>query len=349
MSQYRVMPMPEANRSDAAAAGLSFLLVVVAVAFGCWVVGSRGIDIGTDTRVYAGFFEGLGHTKVQTRLEPGFVLVSYAIRKLGFGVHGYQGALFGLLLLTAFIACRKYYRGLAAERGFMTFLAASVMLLYFSPMFVNGAINAVRQGLAALLIFTALMAFQRRQLLQFFVLGGLASTLHVSSLMYLACAPALLVSARVLRYIAAAAFLLYVSGLSMKLVQALIPELYGFVMTYAMNPDYKSGVRVEFAVFSIFWYVLPHVMAPLVREQQREYVLQSAAVYLVMVLPFFAVGWGSYSNRFLLPAWLAASLIVAAVLCWSRVGILRNPFLIHLGLIVSCGALYYYVRNVIVI
>lgn len=349
MTQTPVLPVPAANRSEAAASGLSFLLVVLAVAFGCWVVGSRGIDVGTDTRVYAGFFEGLGHTKVQTRLESGFVFISYVIRKLGFGVHGYQGALFGLLLLTAFIACRKYYRLLAAERGFMTFFAASVMLLYFSPMFVNGAINAVRQGLAALLIFTALMAFQRRQFFQFLVFGGIASSLHVSSLMYLACAPALLVNAKVLRYIAAAAFLLYVTGLSMKLVQALVPELYAFVMTYAMNPDYKSGVRVEFAVFSIFWYVLPHALAPLIREQQREYVLQSAAVYLVMVIPFFAVGWGSYSNRFLLPAWLSASLIVAAVICWNRVTVVRNPLLIHLGLIVSCGALYYYVRNVIVI
>jgi hypothetical protein len=32
-----------------------------------------------------------------------------------------------------------------------------------------------------------------------------------------------------------------------------------------------------------------------------------------MVLPFFAVGWGSYSNRFLLPA-ACGSLIVAAIM-----------------------------------
>ena len=76
---------------------------------------------------------------------------------------------------------------------------------------------------------------------------------------------------------------------------------------------------------------------------------QNSAADVVMVLPFFAVGWGSYSNRFLLPAWLSASLIVAAILCFSRVSILRNPLLIQIGLLVACGALYYYVSNGIVL
>lgn len=135
----------------------------------------------------------------------------------------------------------------------------------------------------------------------------------------------------------------------MQLVKAFVPALYAFVQEYAANPDYRSGVRVDFAVFSIFWYLLPHMFAPLIREPQRERILQGAAVYLVMVLPFFAVGWGSYSNRFLLPAWLAASLIVAAILCCSRLPVLRNPLLIQAGLLGSCVALYYYVSNGIVV
>lgn len=349
MTAYTAIPAAPANRADAAAAGLSFLLIVGAVLLGGWVVGTRGIDVGTDTSVYAGFFESLGHTKVQTRLEPGFVFISYVIRMLGFGVHGYQAMLFWLLLLTAFVASLKYFRYVEAEKGFLTFLSASIMLLYFSPMFVNASINAIRQGLVALVVFSALLSFQRRQWLQFIVLGAIATSVHVSALLYLACAPALLVSPRVLRYIAAGAFLLYVSGLSMKLVQMFAPPLYAFVMSYAFNPDYRSGVRVDFAVFSIFWYVLPHLFAPLIREAQREQVLRSAAVYLVMVLPFFAVGWGSYSNRFLLPAWLSASLIVAAIICYSRISVLRNPLLIHFGLIVSSGVFFYYVRNSVVI
>jgi hypothetical protein len=101
--------------------------------------------------VYAGFFESLGHTAIHTRLEPGFVFISSALRTLGFGVIGYQISLFALLLLFAFIACRKYFNHIGGGRGFAMFLTASVTLLFVSPMFMNGAINAVRQGLAAFL------------------------------------------------------------------------------------------------------------------------------------------------------------------------------------------------------
>ena len=346
---YATVPLPEPNRADVAASGLSFLMVVLAGVFGCWAVGTRSLDIGTDTSVYAGFYESMGHTAIHTRLEPGFVFFTWLVRQLDLSVVGYQVCLFALLLVIAFIACRKYFNYIGGGRGFMVFLTAAVMLLFVSPMFMQGAINAVRQGLAALLVFTSLLSFHRRQFFQFFLFGGIAASLHLSSLMYLACAPVLLLGPRSLRWIAAGSFFLYVSGLSMKLVQTLMPSLYVFVQEYAANPDYRSGVRVDFAVFSIFWYVLPLMLAPLIRESRREAIVNSTSIYLVMVIPFFAVGWGSYSNRFLLPAWLSASLIIAAVFTYSRVPLLRNPLLIQCGLIGACVALYYYVSNGIVV
>ena len=44
----------------------------------------------------------------------------------------------------------------------------------------------------------------------------------------------------------------------MMLVRTAMPSLYDLVMTYTAEPDYRSGVRIDFAVFSIFWYALPH-------------------------------------------------------------------------------------------
>lgn len=336
-------------RTDAATAGVSALLLLAVFAFGMWVVGSRGIDVGTDTSAYANFFERIGPNPIQTRMEPGFVFVSWLMKMGGLGVKGYQAGLFGLLLLIATVAARRYFLYLGAQRGFLTFLSASVMLLFLSPMFVNGSINAVRQGLAALLVFASLMSFQQRRWGLFAIFGALATSFHLSSLLYLACAPALLLSPRMLRWVAAAALLAYASGLSMMAVRALAPPLYTFVMTYAFNPEYRSGVRLDFALFSIFWYVVPHLLAPLVKAEYREELLHGAAVYLVMVLPFFAVGWGSYSNRFLLPAWLSVSLILAALLCFNRVPLFRSPLLIRFGLLASCVVFFFYVKHSVVI
>jgi hypothetical protein len=170
---------------------LSFLLLVGVCAFGCWLIGTRSIDTGTDTSTYAGFFARLGQDAITTRLEPGFVAISYVLNRLGLGVTGYQAALFALMLTTVLVSTRKYFTYLASPRNYLTFLSASLMLLYVSPMFVNASINAVRQGLAALLVFVALLSFQQRKWWQFVLYGAVACSLHSSSALYLLFAPAL--------------------------------------------------------------------------------------------------------------------------------------------------------------
>ncbi|MGN6224948.1 EpsG family protein [Pseudoxanthomonas sp.] len=328
---------------------LGLILLGGVALFACWLVGTRPLDIGSDTETYAGFFENLVQGVPETRLEPGFVYLSYALYRLGLDVTGYQFALFALLLVLVALAVRRYQRYLETPVTWQTLLCASLLLLFVSPMFTNASINAIRQGLAAPLVFVALLAFHRRQWGGFFLAGALAASLHLSSAMYLICAPALLLSTRWLRVLAAGAFLAYVSGLSMLAVRVATPGFYDVVMEYTANPLYRSGVRVDFAVFTIFWYLLPHLLAPLIQAGWRQRIMDSTSVYLVMSLPFFIIGWGFFSNRYLLPAWLAVSMILAAVLCHARIAPLRNPLLIRIGLLASCAVFYVYVSRGIVI
>lgn len=328
---------------------LSLLLIACVSAFACWVVGTRPLDIGTDTATYAQFFERLGRGPMETRLEPGFVALSMFFRRLGLDVTGYQTALFATMLLTVFVAVRVYHQGLGRPRGELGLLSAALMLLFVSPMFVNASINAVRQGLAALPVFAALLLFQQRRWWPFVVLGAVACSLHLSSVLYLLCAPVLLLRPRWQAALAALAFLVYVTGLSTVVVRTGAPALYQFVMEYTANERTRSGVRVDFAVFSIFWYLLARLALPLVRTPLRDGVRDSISVYLVMLLPFFAVGWGFFSNRYLLPAWLSASLVLGAIVQFNRIPALRHPFTIRFGLIASCAAFAYYVSNGIVV
>lgn len=343
------LPRPRRRADTARATGLSLLLLAAVAIFSCWLIGTRSPDIGTDTSTYAGFYQRLGTGLVETRLEPGFVYLSYALRQLGVGLAGYQAALFAALLGAAVVATRRYFRYLGDTRGFFTLLSAALMLLLISPMFVNASINAIRQGIAAPLVFAALLSFHQRQWWTFAAYGALASSFHYSSLLYLAFAPVLLLRPGVQRYLAAAAFLCYVSGLSMIVVRTALPSVYQTVMEYTATTRYESGVRIDFAVFSIFWYALPYLLSPMVRERYRGPIKDSTAVYLVMLLPFFSIGWGFFSNRYLLPAWLSVSLILAAVLCHNRVALLRHPLMVRMGLVASCAVFYVLVTNVIVI
>jgi hypothetical protein len=207
----------------------------------------------------------------------------------------------------------------------------------------------VRQGLATPLVFAAMLAFHRRQWRSFLVLGAMASSLHYSSLIYLGFAPVLLLKHRTQQIVAAVGFLAYCSGFSMVVVRAIAPAVYGAVMGYVSGGVYRAGVRLDFAVFSLFWYLLPFVAARLVREPFDERIKRSAAVYMAMVLPFLAVGWGNYSNRYLLVPWVAASFIVAAMACHSRLPVLRHQLLIRLALIPASGLFCYYVLHTVLI
>ncbi|WP_333679002.1 EpsG family protein [Dyella sp.] len=328
---------------------LSMLLILAACLFVDLVVGTRGIDVGSDTREYAySYHEFLGGS-AHTRYEPGFVLVTRLISALGASLQMYQCVLFALLLLMAVLASRRYFDYLGGTRGHLTFLSASLMFLLVSPMFVNASINAVRQGLASLPVFIALMAFQQRQWRAFFIYGAIGTCFHYSALVYLAFAPLLLLNLKLLRIAAIIGFVAYCSGLTMMVVRAALPLVYDAVMDYELGSKYKSGVRIDFAVFSIFWYVLPFMASGLVRKPYNTRIKDSATVYLVMLMPFFMLGWGNFSNRYLFSAYLAISLMMAGIFFHSRLSMLRNPILLRVGLIASCAVFYYYVSNQVLV
>jgi hypothetical protein len=223
------------------------------------------------------------------------------------------------------------------------------MLLLVSPMFVNASINALRQGLAAPLVFAALLAFEQRRWWRFVLFGAVGCAFHLSTLLYLVFAPLLLLRPGVLRWVAALALVAYCAGATQLAVRTLAPPLYTTVMEYTAHERLRAGVRLDFAVFSAFWYWLPHLLAPLIRQPWREKVLRSTAIYLVMLMPFFAIGWGYFSNRYLLPGWLSVSLVLAAVLCHSTIALLRSPTLIRAGMVGACGVFYWLVTHYIVI
>ena len=346
-------PAAVAYFGDTTAANARAVVTVLLVAF-AWVltatvVSLRSTDVGTDTHIYAWVFLAMRNGVVDTRFEPGFVALTRVSSLLGMSVVGYQATLFSVLLAGAAVAARKYFNYLGSNREYLTFLCAVLVFLFVSPMFVNASINAVRQGLAAPLVFAALLAFHRRQWRSFVVLGAMASSLHYSSLIYLGFAPVLLLKLRTQRIVAAIGFLAYSSGLSMLVVRTAAPAVYTAVMSYSADAVYRAGVRLDFAAFSLFWYLLPFLASRLVREPFDERIKQSAAVYMTMVLPFLAVGWGNYSNRYLLVPWVAASFIVAAMACHSRLSALRHPLVLRLALIPASGVFCYYVLNMVLI
>ncbi|HET6804266.1 MAG TPA: EpsG family protein [Frateuria sp.] len=344
------LPLSDSPTNTNARVLLGLMLVAAVIAVVDYVVATRG-NIGTDTSVYASFFQNLSqHGPVDSRFEPVFYYLSVALAQTGMGFPAYEGVMFLVMTGTVLVATRRYHDYLQSESAYTTFLAASLLFLFISPTMSNAVINVMRQGLASLLVFTALLAFYQRQWRAFFLWGLLATGFHYSSVLYLLFAPVLLLKPRLQRWVGIAAFLAYCSGFTMVLVRAILPSLYTTVMTMdGGGVDYKTGVRLDFAVFSLFWYLLPLAVAPLVHQPVRDRINRGTAIYLVLMLPFFAVGWGNFSNRYLLPAWLSVSLILAAICCDNRFSPLRNPVVLRMGLVGAAGVFCYYVTHGVVL
>ncbi len=328
----------------------SIAFISVACLFCCSFVAMRSYNIGTDTQAYANFFLDIDkYGFADTRLEPGYVLFAHIVSSLGFSIIGMQAITFLLLIITVIFSVREYWKYLGSMDSNLMFLVLSLSLFFVSPMFVNASINAIRQGLASLLIFTALLSFYRHSWFKYLVFAILSTGFHYSSVIYLVLAPILFLDQRKIQIIAILAFVFYCSGLSEVIIKTYFQFIYAQVMDYKYGSDYNAGARIDFAIFSVFWYVVPYIVTPLIRKGARDKIMATSSVYLVMLLPFFMIGFGNYSNRLLVPAWLSTSLLVAALIYNCRIILFRHPVYMWMGLCVSIIVFYYLMSNELII
>lgn len=338
-----IMGIKKYNHGASYASIIRLALRIIVLAVICTgtsiLVGSRGIDVGTDTSSYIQVFKW--SKEAFPYFEPGFSVVTYGLAQLGLGQAGYLTGLYLVLLATVLVSTRKYWQYLGREQDYLVFLAASLMMLFLSPMFTTASINILRQGLSALLVFTALLSFHQRQWWQFVFFGIVAASFHYSALNYLFFAPVLLLGRRMVWPVAIVSAVLYLSGLSEIMVKIAVPSAYTFLINYG---NYEGGIELKDALFSLFCLAIPFLLSDLTYSPYNQRIKSSGAVFLVMLLPFFAVGWGGYPTRYLFTAWLSLSLIVAAIICNSRVTLLRTYLFNGVGLIVSSAVFYIYIE-----
>jgi len=313
-----------------------------------WIIGARPPEAGTDTQMYARFYEMLGRGPVETRLEPGFVIVSSLARSVGLPLFGYQFLLAMILACAVLVAVWSFWRSIGAKGGWWNFVHCSAAFLLLSPVFSNASINAIRQGLASFLIIGGILAVQRKAWITAIALSLLATAFHFSSAIFLPFLFVLGVRPRWQALILALHVGAYLSGVTRSLVRAMFPSAYRFVMDYNSYADYEAGIRWDFALFTFGVYLLLLWSAQFCRSDLRPGYLNCLSVYLVMSLPFFWVGWGNFSNRYLLPAWLAVSLFAGFLTAYSRIKQFREPAVLLASVAISVAVFAHYVANGIV-
>jgi len=325
-------------------------MISAACAFCSVVVATRSSEIGTDSRAYSDFFLTMDrYVFIETRLEPLFVLYTRLASEYGLGVVGFQAVSFILLLIAVSAASMSCWTCVGEPRNRFVFLATVFVLLFLSPVMVNASINLIRQGVASFLVILAMMAFLQKRWVIFSIAALTSVGFHYSSIVFLVIAPLLLLGDRIVFRLVSVLFLVYISGYSDALVLTVSPDVYNYVVGYVEGADYRAGVRLDFAVVSIVFLLSLIISVKLVRPDFRQKARLVISVYSVLLIPFFLVGFGNFSNRFLLPAWLSLSLIAASVVCCTSSRLVTRTGAIGLGLSISSMTFALLVANGVVV
>lgn len=289
-------------------------------------VGHRSLNSGADTYSYVRSYLETSWCQCQGSRELGFELFSILFAKIGAGSEEFLTALslisFSLLLYFSHsMSDDLVHSGMItqwARWGVMLFLVG-VMLI--SPMTLSAQLNGLRQGISAFALSVFVFEMSRRNRIHSFFFAMIAIAFHYSAALYILSILAVSIAAPLLNprrvmLVVVAFFALYVSGLSEVIVRIALPPVYDFVNNYGLDVAYRlrSGIRVDFAIFTISILALAYFLLQRTPEQMRTKYGAYFSLAATSSIPFFLLGWGFFSNRYLFTTWILLVALVGTIL-----------------------------------
>jgi len=292
-----------------------FLCQVIMATF----VGSRSLNTGTDTLVYATHFGLIEKCQCLTGShELGFEWLTLIVSLTGFGATFY----FIVISLIIFMLVNRVISQINRMDGHKyiwdgsTLRVLIIATFLVSPFFVSAHINAIRQGMAAFFVFYALLSILSKNWKSFIFTGLIAISIHSTSIMYLGLFPLLLLPFKALFFLVSSLSIVYAASFSDDLLlrasEVLGISLYESVVSYRNDVNYQSGVRYDFLIFSWVGIFFALACRRFFDKFERVITLMSLIkVYLLLIIPFLLFGFANFSNRYAYTAWLFLSILIA--------------------------------------
>lgn len=293
-----------------------FWLLAIVLAY---LVGVRDVSVGADTSSYQNIFFSISSCQCLGEHEVGFgafsLLVSYLSRASEFFFFSISILIFWLL----YLACKgvKDYCNWQEQKYFLIWTMSFFLI---NPLFLQANINALRHGVAAMLLVVAFTSFSRKANINAVIFYVLSVLFHYSSILL---APFLLIFLLPVRYLLPAAvviyavlFAVYILGWSEYLVFLYAPDIYKFVSEYGytVSSRYDTGIRFDFALFTSFILFFAALLLAVSRRNTRAFFARLFSCAIVSTYPFFVLGWGFFSNRYLYAGWIVAWFIIGALM-----------------------------------
>lgn len=312
------------------------------------VIGTRDVSVGTDTSSYLEYYHRVQSCRcLDGRFELGFKVLTLLIAITGASATTYLSILAGLLIVLTW----AFLKNLSSLVRFNSAVRWKVRLavlacVLISPFFFQGSVNVLRHGLSAFFLLNATILMLRGKWFGATTSAVLSVLFHRTALLYLVVLPLFLtVRARRYKMLFAISLLLLAIAYGLGFTEELtrrIPPIAGmnvhqmFAEYRAFAVHYTSGVRMDFLLFSVGWFVLglvasKYIVPPIYRPLYEDVV----NLYGVFLIPFFLFGWGNYSDRLLFVPWQLIPAVVGGAIALGRLRIHSGGSLYLIAVIVG--------------
>lgn len=336
---------------------LSNLLVFICLVAIVLVIGMRDVSVGTDTVNYVrNYYRVRDCACLEGGFEPGFQILTFLVASTGVSSATYLSILAALLVLLVWLFLNNMSQMFDYSNVIVwkTRLATLIFIL-ISPFFFNASVNVLRNGLSAFFLLNTATFFLRNQWSRVILFGLLAVLFHRTALLYLPLVTVLNVinterRRRVFCIVLLGLAAAYSVGLSEEIVKVLSKltgiDVHGMFANYAAHVTYyRRGVRWDFLLFSLGWFIGGIVAnRSFISMLHRPVYEKMVDLYGLFLVPFLLFGWGNYSDRLLLVPWQLIPVIVSGALVLGRIRIRSHGSVYLLGLL---GATIVFVVSVI--
>lgn len=200
------------------------------------------------------------------------------------------------------------------------FIILLYLISFISPFFLSAQINVIRHGTAlSFVILFYFMVLNRSSVIWLILTALIAQGFHSTSFLFIIPSIGLFFSYKYITRFLLVLMLLYVTGMTPYLVQKFsvftgIP-LYEKIMNYGIKAQYVRGLRYKFVIFTMGMGLFCDFFGRFfLKTTVKTNYFAVLKIYWLLCLPFLLVGYGAFSDRFLLPCWTLLSYLLAIVL-----------------------------------
>lgn len=292
---------------------INYFIIILIILLLSFFIGTRDLNVGTDTLAYNNFFI-YTNSNIETRIsEPFFLLLA----KTSY-LFSDDFKLFAIIV--TFISCLFYFlfyylilkKDIISTNQKYYIIYVSFIIMIISPFFWNSQLNVMRIGIAIPILFLGsyfLYLNKPVKALLFFISSIL---FHFSMILFLPFIFMVYLKEKKLVVIFVLLSILYISKLGEILFNILSNNLVSLeALQYYLNNatnerGYKNGVRLDFYIFTLFFFLLSYVNRKYSKSSNYLFKL-----YTVLSFPFLIIGFINFSDRIIMISWSLIPFIIA--------------------------------------